>query len=144
MESYGFPKKKFYFCTGPTYTLQQMPEVPPQHLEKAKLVSTRFLGDPGAVLDDENGSLADADAFREVHRLSYTVNAIDEATSIVPRGSFSVDPAHKIIENKAFEGLPHAAASSLRSYYHFRAATQANRASALEKDGLVRATDFLD
>ena len=53
-------------------------------------------------------------------------------------------PAHKVIVNKTFEGLDAQDAASLANYFHFREPTELQRMGALEKQGLVQSTDFLD
>ena len=53
-------------------------------------------------------------------------------------------PAHKVTRNKIFEGLDASSATSLSSFFHFREPTELPRLGALEKQGLVASTDFLD
>jgi radial spoke head protein 9 len=84
------------------------------------------------------------EVFREVHRLAQTIKEIDFDTATVPRGAWLVAPSHQIVENKGYEGLNYEAASNLSSYFHFREAVNLETKSAIEKQGLVRATDFLD
>lgn len=150
LPSYDFPQKKFYFCTTSTFELAQLPEVSSEFAEKASSVEGMFKGDPAFLLDGEEPPEETEDGapvpevFREVHRLAQTIKEIDFDTATVPRGAWLVAPSHQIVENKGYEGLNYEAASNLSSYFHFREAVHLETKSAIEKQGLVRATDFLD
>jgi radial spoke head protein 9 len=147
--AFGFPTKKFYFCTTSNFTLKQMPELSEEYAGKAAAVTGRFKGDPSFPLeeppeespDDEEGT---TESFREIHRLSYTVGLIDHDVSIVPVGSFIADAAKQIIKNKSFEGLSYGAAGALRSYVHFRKAESPIAIASVEKPGLSRPGDIFD
>jgi radial spoke head protein 9 len=108
-----------------------------------------FAGDPTLILDMEEkpepaeGEVA-PEVFSEIHRLTWTIGNIDRDTAIVPRGAFIVAPSHEVIKNKGYEGLDFEAAGKLESFFHFRKAELLETQSALEKQGLVRGTDFLD
>ncbi|GMI04721.1 hypothetical protein TrRE_jg4413 [Triparma retinervis] len=147
--AFGFPTKKFYFCTTSNFTLKQMPELSEEYVGKAAAVTGRFKGDPSFPLeeppeetpDDEEGA---TESFREIHRLSYTVGLIDHDVSIVPVGSFIADAAKQIIKNKSFEGLSYGAAGALRSFVHFRKAESPIAVASVEKPGLSRPGDIFD
>ena len=55
--------------------------------------------------DEEGEGAVPKEVFTEQYRLSHTVACIDHDVSVVPRGAFIVDAAHKVTQNKFFEGL---------------------------------------
>ena len=73
-----------------------------------------------------------------------TLQNIDYATAVVPRGAYIVSATHHIMENTSFHGLTLSEAESLGNYYHFRYPENTKRKSVLEKRGMVQSTDFLD
>ena len=40
--AFGFPKKKFYFCTTSNFTLKQLPELSEEYVKKSLAVGGRF------------------------------------------------------------------------------------------------------
>jgi len=148
LPDWEFPKKKFYYCTTGEYTLKLLPEISEDYMEKAKVLNTRFKGDPSFPLEGDPEEEEDAEnpveKFREVHRLSYVCSLIDHDVAVVPRGALMLDAAHRPILNRTYEGLSYSAAGNLKSYYHFRKAESTFAKSSMEKEGLVRAGDFLD
>lgn len=82
--------------------------------------------------------------FSELHRLAHVVRVIDSDTAVVPRGAYLLTATHQVQANAAFTGLSAVEAGALANYFHFRAAHGLAAASALEKEGLVKSTDFLD
>ena len=72
------------------------------------------------VKEDVEG-IAPADVtYREINHLAYVVWSVDSNTSVVPKGSFSVDQAGRLVENSSFAGLSASDAQSLSSFFHFR------------------------
>ena len=147
---YGFPNKKFYFCTNQNFTLKQLPELNEEYVKKSEGVGGRFRGDPSFPLEEPQDPEPDAEegaeveSFREIHRLANTVRTIDHDVAVIPKGSYIADAAHQIIKNKGYEGLSYAAAGDLRNYLHFRKAESAFAVAALEKPGLPAAGDVFD
>eukprot|EP00604_Paraphysomonas_vestita_P003033 CAMPEP_0174821326 /NCGR_PEP_ID=MMETSP1107-20130205/6726_1 /TAXON_ID=36770 /ORGANISM="Paraphysomonas vestita, Strain GFlagA" /LENGTH=167 /DNA_ID=CAMNT_0016038227 /DNA_START=376 /DNA_END=879 /DNA_ORIENTATION=- len=81
--------------------------------------------------------------FREVHRVSYTIQQIDHDCSIIPRGSLVVDATKKVIFNNYYTGLSYHTSAELRAYYHFRYPENPQGIAAMKKPGIIKA-DFLD
>jgi radial spoke head protein 9 len=81
--------------------------------------------------------------FREVHRLSYTVQQIDHDCSIIPRGALVVDATKKVIFNNYYSGLSYHTSAELRAYFHFRHPENPQGIAAMKKPGILKA-DFLD
>ena len=104
--AFGFPVKKFYFCTTAEFTLKQLPELSEEYITKSKGVTGRFRGDPSFPLEEPPEDAPDAEegveveSFREIHRLAYTVATIDHDVAVVPVGAFIADAAKQIIPNK--------------------------------------------
>lgn len=144
----GVPAKKFYFlsATGKP-ELAELPDLKPAFVTEVLKHSRKpFGGDPAAPLDEEADEPDDEDAevCSEKHRLAYVVRQIDDNVSIVPRGAYIVTPSHRVLKNPAYEGLSHSLSSSLQSFFHFRQPVTLKTIGALERKGLVKATDFLD
>jgi radial spoke head protein 9 len=155
--AYGFPTKKYFYCTSGDFTLVQMPPLSEEFSKMASAISIPFRGEPSLPLMAD-GSAAAADEepaegeeeappperFREMHRLAFTVSQIDHDVSVLPRGAFVVDASHNVIQNKSYGGLGYEAAGALDNYYHFRSPESAKAMAALAKPGLVRPSDFMD
>jgi len=143
----GVPAKKFYYLTSTGKPeLAELPDLNAAFTaEVLKHSRQPFGGDPSAPLDEENEPEdEDAEVCSEKHRLSYVVRQIDDNVSIVPRGAYIVTPSHRVLKNPAYEGLSHSMSSSLKSFFHFRQPVTLKSIGALERKGLVKATDFLD
>lgn len=143
----GVPAKKFYYLTSTGKPeLAELPELKAKFAQDAKKeVRKPFTGDPATTPEDaEEPEDEDAEVYSEKHRLAYAVRKIDCNVSIVPRGAYIVTPSHRVLKNPAYEGLSHSMSSTLKSFYHFRRAITLKTMGALERKGLVKATDFLD
>lgn len=81
--------------------------------------------------------------FREVHRLSYTVQQIDHDCAIIPRGALVVDATKKVIFNNYYSGLSYHTSAELRAYFHFRYPENPQGIAAMKKPGIIK-SDFLD
>jgi len=143
----GVPGKKFYYLasTGKP-ELAELPDLNPKFVQEAQKQSRQpFTGDPATTNeDDEDNEDEEAEVYSEKHRLAYVVRQIDDNVSIVPRGAYIVTPSHRVLKNPAYEGLSHSMSSSLKSFFHFRQPLTLKSMGALERKGLVKATDFLD
>lgn len=141
----GVPSKKFFYIVSggenPTSELAELEHKFPG--KAARDAGKQLTGVPDAPMGEEEPEEGE-EAYIESHLLAFTVAAIDSETSIVPRGAYIVTPAHKVIRNKTFEGLNANSAGSLANFFHFREPTELQRLGALEKQGLVASTDFLD
>ncbi|NXT72319.1 RSPH9 protein, partial [Chaetops frenatus] len=122
-------------------------------LALAKQVKGRFQGDPSYEY-----SLAEINAeaaarlieggkepvIKEEARLIATIEEIDRAVGIVPRGAFVKTPLGSVHENRHFEGLSLVEAKKLSSYFHFTEPVNLKNKTLLEKADLDPSTDFLD
>ncbi|NXS08844.1 RSPH9 protein, partial [Neodrepanis coruscans] len=82
--------------------------------------------------------------IKEEARLIATIEEIDRAVGIVPRGAFVKTPLGSVHENRHFEGLSLAEAKKLSSYFHFTKPVNLKNKTLLEKANLDPSTDFLD
>ena len=157
---FGFPKKKFFFCTTADFTLGQMPDLSDEFGKMASAITAPFRGEPSLPLMPD-GSAGEPDEpvpepaegeepvvpperFREMHRLAYATYTIDHDVAILPKGAFIVDASHTVCKNLAYTGLSYEAAGNMANYYHFRTPESARAKAGLEKPGIVRAGDFMD
>lgn len=144
----GVPAKKFYYLTTTGKPeLAELPGLNAKFVQEAEKQSRQpFTGEPGTTLEDEEGDPDDEDAevYSEKHRLAYVVRQVDDCVSLVPRGAYIVTPSHRVLKNPAYEGLSHSMSSSLKSFFHFRQPVTLKSIGALERKGLVKATDFMD
>uniref|UniRef100_A0A8C0U7M3 Radial spoke head protein 9 homolog n=2 Tax=Cyanistes caeruleus TaxID=156563 RepID=A0A8C0U7M3_CYACU len=116
-------------------------------------VKGRFQGDPSF---EYNLSEINAEAaarliesgkepvIKEEARLIATIEQIDRAVGIVPRGAFVKTPLGPVHENRHFEGLSLVEAKKLSSYFHFTEPVNLKNKTLLEKADLDPSTDFLD
>ncbi|NWS95549.1 RSPH9 protein, partial [Mionectes macconnelli] len=82
--------------------------------------------------------------IKEESRLIATIEQIDRAVGIVPRGAFVKTPLGPVHENRHFEGLSLVEAKKLSSYFHFTEPVNLKNKTLLEKANLDPSTDFLD
>lgn len=82
--------------------------------------------------------------LNELERLASSVQTIDDATCIVPKGSSYLTPTSEIVKNAAFPGLPADAAKSLDSYLLFRNPTNPSTLACIRKDGATNNFGYLD
>ncbi|XP_071432260.1 radial spoke head protein 9 homolog [Pithys albifrons albifrons] len=120
---------------------------------RAQLLTGRFQGDPSfeynfAEINAEAAELLfDRDTepvMKEEARLIATIELIDKAVGIVPRGAFVKTPLGSVRENRHFEGLSLVEAKKLSSYFHFTEPVNLKNKTLLEKADLDPSTDFLD
>jgi radial spoke head protein 9 len=69
---------------------------------------------------------------------------MDGDCSIVPKGAYVVTPTHYLVPNPSFAGLSATEASDASNFLHFRRPEAAERQSAMDREGAVKDTDFLD
>ncbi|XP_061482399.1 radial spoke head protein 9 homolog isoform X2 [Rhineura floridana] len=84
--------------------------------------------------EEEGGVL-----IKEELRLVATIDQIDKAVGIVPRGAYVKSPLGPVHENRNFEE-----AKKLSSYFHFTEPVNLKNKTLLEKADLDPAIDFLD
>lgn len=65
-------------------------------------------------------------------------------TLVVPRGAYIINSQHQVTENHAFHGLTVGQSSELSYYFHLRQPEKLPKKTLLEREGLVRITDFAD
>jgi hypothetical protein len=141
--------------TTSDYTLRATPILSQEYESQAdSLVLLPFTGDPsymqynGAepedpVDPDDPDAPPPKELFREVHRLSHTVQQIDHDCSIIPRGALVVDATKKVIFNNYYSGLSYHTSAELRAYFHFRYPENPQGIAAMKKPGILK-SDFLD
>ncbi|NXY14515.1 RSPH9 protein, partial [Atrichornis clamosus] len=122
-------------------------------LALAEHVKGRFRGDPSFEynLAEINTGVSDRlfeggkePVMKEEARLIATIEQIDRAVGIVPRGAFVKTPLGSVLENRHFEGLSLTEAKKLSSYFHFTKPVNLKNKTLLEKADLDPSTDFLD
>ncbi|CEP00244.1 unnamed protein product (mitochondrion) [Plasmodiophora brassicae] len=128
--------KKFYFSADGGKTFAELPKLDAWAIEKASKYHGQFIGDPGALLAEfkptkpvAEGEEAEPEPepevaprqMTELERLSWTVQAIDDATHIVIRGAYSRNAANDLTPSPTFAGLQSPGQlSDLRNYEHMR------------------------
>jgi hypothetical protein len=80
----------------------------------------------------------------EQERLWYTVNAIDDACSVVPRGALVCTPTRAFRKNNAFRGLACKAALDLQSYLLLRTPVLLSTQASLRKHAATNNAACLD
>ncbi|NXS88130.1 RSPH9 protein, partial [Erpornis zantholeuca] len=122
-------------------------------LELAEQLKGRFQGYPSFEynLADVNAEAAarlteggKEPVIKEEARLIATIEQIDRAVGVVPRGAFVKTPLGSVHENRYFEGLSLLEAKKLSSYFHFTEPVNLKNKTLLEKADLDPSTDFLD
>ncbi|NWI97151.1 RSPH9 protein, partial [Pitta sordida] len=120
---------------------------------QAEQLKGRFQGDPSFVynLAEINAGAAERlfeggkePVIKEEARLIATIEEIDRAVGIVPRGAFVKTPLGSVHENRHFEGLSLVEAKKLSSYFHFTEPVNLKNKTLLEKANLDPSIDFLD
>ncbi|XP_038032950.1 radial spoke head protein 9 homolog isoform X2 [Anas platyrhynchos] len=121
--------------------------------EQAERLKGRFQGDPSFQYEYAEVSAEDAErlledgtelVIKEEDRLIATIDQIDRAVGIVPRGAFVKTPLGSVHENRNFEGLSLTEAKKLSSYFHFTEPSNLKNKTLLEKANWDPSTDFLD
>ncbi|XP_064270702.1 radial spoke head protein 9 homolog isoform X3 [Passer domesticus] len=122
-------------------------------LALAEQVKGRFQGDPSfeyslAEINPEAAArLVESGkepVIKEEARLIATIEHIDRAVGVVPRGAFVKTPLGSVHENRLFEGLSLVEAKKLSSYFHFTEPANLKNKTLMEKADLDPSTDFLD
>uniref|UniRef100_A0A8C9NJN2 Radial spoke head protein 9 homolog n=1 Tax=Serinus canaria TaxID=9135 RepID=A0A8C9NJN2_SERCA len=120
-------------------------------LALAEEVKGRFQGDPSfeyicaeVQQASEIVNMLYYPVIKEEARLIATIEEIDRAVGIVPRGAFVKTPLGSVHENRHFEGLSLVEAKKLSSYFHFTEPANLKNKTLLEKADLDPSTDFLN
>ena len=151
-----FPAKNFYYCTSGDYELKKLVKraLTGKQLALAqKLQNTHaFVGDPAKPIGPEGEEeekeaeegVTPADmTYREIHQLAFVVWSVDNATSIIPRGSYCMASNGALVPNRSFSGLSPQEATNISSYYHLRP-PQARAAEWENKTGAAKMENILD
>lgn len=145
-----FPDKKFYFCTTSDYTLKALPPISAEYRAEADKITSAFLGDPsffaynGEDPEPEDPDAPPVERFREVHRLTQTVERIDHDCALVPRGALSLDAGKKVIVNGNNQGLGYETSLEARAYLHMRRPENPQGIALMRRPGIVKTDDFMD
>ncbi|NWI62191.1 RSPH9 protein, partial [Todus mexicanus] len=130
-----------------------LPPATPEMVAQAEKVKGRFQGDPSFEYELTDLSTEDLERLledgkepyiKEEARLVATIDQIDRAVGIIPRGAFVKTPLGSVHENRSFEGLSLTEAKKLSSYFHFTEPVNLKNKTLLEKADLDPSTDFLD
>ncbi|XP_009698622.1 PREDICTED: radial spoke head protein 9 homolog, partial [Cariama cristata] len=130
-----------------------LPPVTEEMVAQAEQLKGRFQGDPSFEYEYTEINAEDAERLfedgkepmiKEEARLVATIEQIDRAVGIVPRGAFVKTPLGSVHENRNFEGLSLMEAKKLSSYFHFTEPVNLKNKTLLEKADLDPSTDFLD
>ncbi|NWU95014.1 RSPH9 protein, partial [Upupa epops] len=146
------PRSRLYSFDCVEWSL--LPPATEEMLAQAKQLQGRFQGDPSFEYPETNAEDAFNDErlsedgkehrMKEEVRLVATIEQIDRAVGIIPRGAFVKTPLGSVHENRNFEGLSLMEAKLLRSYFHFTEPVNLKNKTLLEKADLDPSTDFLD
>ncbi|XP_008941798.1 PREDICTED: radial spoke head protein 9 homolog, partial [Merops nubicus] len=130
-----------------------LPPVTEEMVVQAEQLKGRFQGDPSFEYEYTEINAEDDERFfedgqepviKEEARLVATIEQIDRAVGIVPRGALVKTPLGFVHENRSFEGLSWMEAKKLSSYFHFTEPVILKNKTLLEKADLDPSIDFLD
>ncbi|KFQ15342.1 Radial spoke head protein 9, partial [Leptosomus discolor] len=130
-----------------------LPPATEEVVAQAERLKGRFQGDPSFEYECPEISAEEAEMLfgdgkepiiKEEARLVATIEQIDRAVGIIPRGAFVKTPLGSVHENRNFEGLSLTEAKKLSSYFHFTEPVNLKSKTLLEKADLDPSTDFLD
>lgn len=140
-----FGERRFLYSTNSIHW-KLLPPVTDEVKEKAKLIQSRFTGDPSYEFrheiikpgEDEDSPITSEEiVVKEEDRLAYVISEIELEARIVPRGAFIRTPNGEVHPNREFEGLSIAEAAKLCNYVHFHA----NRKRTLKMPPTKASTD---
>ncbi|NWJ07387.1 RSPH9 protein, partial [Crypturellus undulatus] len=130
-----------------------LPPASGEMVVRAEALKGRFQGDPSFEYELTEAKVEDDEklpenrqelVIKEEIRLVATIEQIDKAVGIIPRGSFVKTPLGPVHENRNFEGLSLMEAKKLSSYFHLAEPVNLKNKTLLEKADLDPSTDFLD
>ncbi|KAM8810150.1 radial spoke head protein 9 homolog [Eudromia elegans] len=145
------PRSRLYSLNCVDWHL--LPPASAEMVARAEALTGRFQGDPSfeyelaeAKAEDEEKAPEEGQelVIKEEIRLVATIEQIDKAVGIIPRGSFVKTPLGPVHENRNFEGLSLTEAKKLSSYFHLAEPVNLKNKTLLEKADLDPSTDFLD
>lgn len=89
--------------------------------EVVKKVNVQVEKDPLASTEEEDpAAMIVKIDLKEIDRLLYHVQAIDQECHIIPQGAMKLTVTHEVYRNEAFIGLPEDECFKLNFYSHFR------------------------
>ncbi|NXG53118.1 RSPH9 protein, partial [Psilopogon haemacephalus] len=144
------PRSRLYSLNCVEWSL--LPPVTAEMVAQAEQLKGRFQGDPSfeytytEIKEDAEGLFEGGKEprIKEEARLVATIEQIDKAVGIIPRGAFLKTAHGSVHENRNFEGLSLTEAKKLSSYFHFTMPVNLKNKTLLEKADLDPSTDFLD
>lgn len=167
----GAIDKRFYFSTDSGVSFARLPAADQWVRDKIRNVFSKigallFTGQPAFEHKDPTQPPEDPDAkdestppaspkgpaavdpnkrkMTELERLAYTVDAIERATCVVPRGVVYLTPTGELSPNSAFKGLSAYDSKRLESYALYRRTEHAATLARVRKQGLANTVDCLD
>ncbi|XP_074844655.1 radial spoke head protein 9 homolog isoform X1 [Carettochelys insculpta] len=145
------PRSRLYSLNCVEWSL--LPPATAEMITQTAGIKGRFQGDPSYEYEsterkgEENERLYEEESgpmIKEEIRLVATIDQIDKAVGIVPRGAFVKTPLGPVHENRNFEGLSLTEAKKLNSYFHFTEPVNLKNRTLLQKADLDPSIDFLD
>ncbi|XP_071662239.1 radial spoke head protein 9 homolog isoform X2 [Patagioenas fasciata] len=145
------PRSRLYSLNCVEWSL--LPPATKEMVAQAEQLKGRFQGDPSFEYENPEINAEDAEGLiedskelliKEEARLVATIEQIDRAVGIIPRGAFVKTPLGSVQENRNFEGLSLTEAKKLSSYFHFTEPVNLKNKTLLEKADLDPSMDFLD
>ncbi|XP_065258184.1 radial spoke head protein 9 homolog isoform X3 [Emys orbicularis] len=145
------PRSRLYSLNCVEWSL--LPPATEEMITQTAGLKGRFQGDPSYEYDptekkgEENERIYEEEGgpmIKEEIRLVATIDQIDKAVGIIPRGAFVKTPLGPVHENRNFEGLSLTEAKKLNSYFHFTEPVNLKNRTLLQKADLDPSIDFLD
>jgi len=161
--------KRYYFSSDGGVTFARLPAADDWVREKIRTVFSKipallFTGLPAHEYRDPNQPVEEPEdkdvdepeqkgpkpvdpnkrKMTELERLSHTVEAIERATCVAPRGVAYLTPTGDIETNQQFKGLSAFDSKRLESYSLYRASEHAATLARIRAQGLQNCLDFLD
>ncbi|XP_075781139.1 radial spoke head protein 9 homolog isoform X2 [Pelodiscus sinensis] len=144
------PRSRLYSLNCVEWSL--LPPATEEMITQTAGLKGRFQGDPSYEYEppekkgEENERIYEEEGpmIKEEIRLVTTIDQIDKAVGMIPRGAFIKTPIGPVHENRNFEGLSLTEAKKLNSYFHFTEPVNLKNRTLLEKADLDPSIDFLD
>merc|ERR1712085_232478 len=112
-----FPAKQFYCATSDKFEFGDLSVITPEEREALDTfpAETPFLGEADSLLfppvDGENNP--EDNSLTELHRVAYTVENLDQDTSIVPASAYVLNDVHQVVPCLEYTGLSFTALDDL-------------------------------
>lgn len=153
----GILNKKLFYCTSDQIKLEPLPassghpEVSPRtrftgdvvtELAKQLAVGVGETDEAKENVDGMEDEEEEVRPYTELHYLAHVVGQIDWHTAVCPKGAYALNPSRDVVPSISFAGLGYTESANLESYQHLREPSKI--ATAFDKGGLIKPSDFLD